>query len=229
MVVAMELDRNGLEVLSRAECLELLSRARVGRVVVTDRALPAAFPVNFALLGDDVVFLTREGSKLQLAEDEQVVAFEADDADPVLETGWSVLVQGWASLVTDTSEVAAVNALPPRRWAGGGGFRPVRIHTELISGRRLVPAVHRAAAATLDPRIEARFAGCPSCGCPELLPVHVGADRNFICARCAACWHVDGLEVRRVEPESCPGCTFRQNCVAAATRDRLLTAIRARY
>lgn len=225
----MELDRNGLEVLSRAECLELLADAHIGRVIVTDRALPAAFPVNFALLGDDVVFLTREGSKLQLAEAEQVVAFEADEVDPVLETGWSVLVQGWASVVTDADEVAAVRALPLRPWAGGDSFRPVRIHTELISGRRLVAAPHRAAAGAVDPRIEAGFAGCPSCGCPELLPVQVGADRNFVCARCAACWHVDGAGLRRVEPESCAGCAFRQSCVAAATRDRLLTAIRARY
>ena len=61
----MEVDSTGLQVLSRAECLALLRDSLVGRVVVTDRALPAAFPVNFALLGEDVVFRTTAGSKLE--------------------------------------------------------------------------------------------------------------------------------------------------------------------
>ncbi len=36
----MEVDRTGLQVLSRAECLALLRQSLVGRVIVTDRALP---------------------------------------------------------------------------------------------------------------------------------------------------------------------------------------------
>ncbi|MGI8807661.1 MAG: hypothetical protein ACR2KK_07440 [Acidimicrobiales bacterium] len=40
----MEVDRTGLQVLSRAECLALLRDSLVGRVIVTDRALPAASP-----------------------------------------------------------------------------------------------------------------------------------------------------------------------------------------
>lgn len=52
----MEIDRNGLEVLSRDECLRLLAGMRLGRVVVTEMALPAVFPVNYALTGADIVF-----------------------------------------------------------------------------------------------------------------------------------------------------------------------------
>ncbi len=96
----MNHDRNGLEVLSRPQCLELLDRSVVGRVVFTEAALPAALPVNFALLDGDIVFRTATGSKLAAALAKAVVAFQADDIDPAFETGWSVLVQGWATLLT---------------------------------------------------------------------------------------------------------------------------------
>ena len=137
----MQLDRNGLEVLSRRECLGLLAQSRVGRVVVTDRALPAAFPVNFALLEDDVVFLTTSGSKLEAAEGEEVMAFEADDIDPVAQSGWSVLVQGLACVISDPDELARARDLGLQPWAPGRRFQFVRIRSELVSGRRLLPRV----------------------------------------------------------------------------------------
>ena len=226
----MQLDRNGLEVLSRAECLRLLAQCRVGRVVVTDRALPAAFPVNFALLDEDVVFLTTTGSKLEAAEGEEVMAFEADEIDPVLHGGWSVLVQGLASVISDPDELAQARALRLEPWAPGGQFQFVRIRAELVSGRRLLPrAVPTVAVPAPVTHIELReFAGCPSCGGRELLPVSDGATRNYICDNCAACWHIDGAELRRVRPESCPGCLFKPMCTAAAVRDRVLVEVDAR-
>src|SRR4051812_13886542 len=54
MMRCMNCDRNGLEVLSRHHCLELLSKSKVGRVIFTENALPAALPVNFAVLDQDV-------------------------------------------------------------------------------------------------------------------------------------------------------------------------------
>lgn len=133
----MELDRNGLEVLARDDCLRLLRGSQVGRVIVTDRALPAAFPVNFALLDDDVVFLTVAGGKLDAAEHEVVMAFEVDEIEPALRCGWSVLVQGLASVITDGDELRRARALGLRPWAPGGQFEFVRISTELLSGRRI--------------------------------------------------------------------------------------------
>ena len=135
----MQLDRNGLEVLTRGECLRLLAHSRVGRVVVTDRALPAAFPVNFALLDEDVVFMTTTGSKLEAAQGEEVMAFEVDDIDPLRHGGWSVLVQGLASVISDPDDLAQARALRLEPWAPDGRFQFVRIRTELVSGRRLLP------------------------------------------------------------------------------------------
>ncbi|HVL07439.1 MAG TPA: pyridoxamine 5'-phosphate oxidase family protein [Acidimicrobiales bacterium] len=215
--------------LPRAECLRLLAQSRIGRVVVTDRALPAAFPVNFALLDEDVVFLTTAGSKLEAAEGEEVMAFEADDIDPVLHSGWSVLVQGLASVISDPEELELARGLRLEPWAPGRDFQFVRIRAELVSGRRLLP---KAAPSVAGPppvtHIELlEFAGCPSCGGRELLPVSDGATRNFICNTCAACWHIEGSTLRRVPPEHCPGCLFKPMCTAAAVRDGLLVEVPA--
>ena len=135
----MQLDRNGLEVLPRDECLRLLGRSQVGRVVVTDRSLPAAFPVNYALLDEDVVFLTTAGSKLEAAEEEEVMAFEIDEIEPALLAGWSVLVQGLASVIIDPEELRQARALGLEPWTAGGQRQFVRITSELISGRRILP------------------------------------------------------------------------------------------
>lgn len=151
----METDRRGLEVLSRAECLRLLGRAGVGRVVVSDRVLPAAFPVNFALLDGDVVFLTAAGSKLEAATDEQVVAFQVDQIDPASRSGWSVLVQGRAGVVDAADDVARARALPLAPWAPVGPGQVVRIRSEIVTGRRVMPS--RPEPAPLHP-------ACPSCG-----------------------------------------------------------------
>ena len=130
-------DCNGLEVLSRQQCLQLVAHHHIGRVVFTDHALPVALPVNFALLGDDVVFRTATGAKLSAALAKSVVAFQVDHIDPVSETGWSVLIQGWATHITRPDELALVQTLPLKSWAPGERWHFVRIRCEIVSGRRL--------------------------------------------------------------------------------------------
>ena len=134
----VELDQNGLEVLSRAECVRLLAGAHIGRVGVSVGALPAVLPVNFALVGDGIVLRTAAGSKLDAALANAVVAFEVDSIDPMYHTGWSVLVQGVASEVVDPAERERLRAAPLRPWADHDRDRFVRIYIDLVSGRRLV-------------------------------------------------------------------------------------------
>jgi nitroimidazol reductase NimA-like FMN-containing flavoprotein (pyridoxamine 5'-phosphate oxidase superfamily) len=133
-----QFDRNGLEILSRAECLQLLAGARVGRVGLSVGALPAVLPVNFALVDDAIVLRTAAGSKLDAALVNAVVAFEVDSIDPLYHTGWSVLVQGVASEVMDPAERERLLAAPLRPWADHDRDRFVRICLDLVSGRRLV-------------------------------------------------------------------------------------------
>jgi nitroimidazol reductase NimA-like FMN-containing flavoprotein (pyridoxamine 5'-phosphate oxidase superfamily) len=132
----MELDRNGLEVLDRAEALRLLPWATIGRVGIHSGALPVVLPVNFVLDGDQVVIRAGEGTKLDAATRNAVVAFEADEVDPAYHTGWSVVVTGRAREVTDPAEIERLETLPLPHWAGVNGHY-ITISTDIVSGRRL--------------------------------------------------------------------------------------------
>ncbi len=132
-------DRNGLVVLSRQECLMLLAQVSVGRVAVSMNALPAIFPVNFAMLGEDVVFRTGTGTKLAAAVTNSVVAFEVDDFDDERRLGWSVMVVGTASEVMAAIDLEAAEQLNLSPWAVGvHQTRFIRVETRMVSGRRLV-------------------------------------------------------------------------------------------
>ncbi|MEV4310164.1 pyridoxamine 5'-phosphate oxidase family protein [Nonomuraea sp. NPDC049624] len=133
----MQLDSSGLQVLSREECLRLLSSTPIGRIVFTDRALPAVQPVNFCLDGERVVIRTSIGSKLAAATRHAVVAFEADEFDPAMRTGWSVTAVGHARAVTDPAETARLAALPLSPWAPGSRDHYVVVDAEQLSGRRI--------------------------------------------------------------------------------------------
>jgi nitroimidazol reductase NimA-like FMN-containing flavoprotein (pyridoxamine 5'-phosphate oxidase superfamily) len=136
----VEHDRNGLEVLGRAECLRLLDQVTLGRVGITVGALPAVLPINFRLVDDRIVFRTSGGTKLDAATRNAVVAFEVDDMEPIGHTGWSVMVTGVAREVTDPAELAALGSANIPRWAPADGERVVEISTDMISGRRIGPA-----------------------------------------------------------------------------------------
>lgn len=138
----MDLDRNGLMVLPRGQCLRLLRRTRVGRVVVNVDGIPAAFPVNFALLDDDVVFRTAPGTKFVAALEGAVVGFQVDRIDPVFESGWSVLIQGPSAVLEDEDDLARARRLHLRTWAPGQRPHFVRIRSESVSGRRFLSPAH---------------------------------------------------------------------------------------
>lgn len=129
-----------LEPLSVEECCRLLATEKVGRVGISVRALPVVLPVNYSLLDGDIVIRTGAGTKLDAALSGAVVAFEIDGTDPMYHSGWSVLVQGRASEMTDASQVARARELPLRPWAPGMRDHYVRIAPERISGRRLAVA-----------------------------------------------------------------------------------------
>lgn len=135
--MGMTLIDNGLEILSPAQCHDLLGRATVGRVAVTVAALPAIFPVNYALLDDQIVFLTGEGTKLQAAVERAVVAFQVDHFDEDSASGWSVMAVGVAEEITSPDELRAAKAIGLRPFAHGDRAHFVKIRPEFVSGRRI--------------------------------------------------------------------------------------------
>ncbi|WP_454791467.1 pyridoxamine 5'-phosphate oxidase family protein [Mycolicibacterium lutetiense] len=126
-----------LGVLTRRECLDLLEGVRVGRLVFTEDALPAVQPVNFRVWHDDVVIRVAGGPKLIAATDHQVVAFEADELDADLRTGWSVTIVGHAEHITDVDEQVEVAGTFVQPWAEGRRDHFVRIRSEKVTGRQL--------------------------------------------------------------------------------------------
>lgn len=130
-------DSTGLRVLRRHECLKLLRTAQLGRIVYTDRAMPAIQPVPFALVQNWIVIRTVSGSKLSAAARNAVVAFEVDHFDAELNTGWSISILGHATELTDDAELALVRELGLRMWAPQQPDHFIKIDVEIISGRAL--------------------------------------------------------------------------------------------
>ncbi|MFI6360327.1 pyridoxamine 5'-phosphate oxidase family protein [Streptomyces sp. NPDC050743] len=132
------------------EALRLLGSVSFGRVVFTRQALPTVRPVNHLLDGGDIVIRTHEGAALtsrtrQAGAPGVVVAYEADAIDPHTHLGWSVVVTGYAHLVTDPHELARYQALL-HPWVNQTMDYAVRIHPDLITGVRLTAAEEPGAA-----------------------------------------------------------------------------------
>ncbi|MCU1369793.1 MAG: pyridoxamine 5-phosphate oxidase-related FMN-binding protein [Ilumatobacteraceae bacterium] len=125
-----------LEELDERECLRLLGTAHLGRIALTVGALPAVFPIHFALLGRDPVFRTGSGTKLAAGSSGHVVCLEVDDVDTECHRGWSVMVIGPTHVMTEPGELAVAKELPLRPWVGSGDAY-VQIRSGLISGRRI--------------------------------------------------------------------------------------------
>ncbi|MER5408749.1 pyridoxamine 5'-phosphate oxidase family protein [Streptomyces sp. NPDC002769] len=130
---------DGFRELDREECLRLLSRVPIGRVVHTRHALPAVLPVNFSLDADfAVVMRTSADSELVAAIDGAVIAFEADEVDASARSGWSVVVTGRAAMVTDPDEHGRLTRTGPRSWVASPVEVFIRVEPELVTGRQLV-------------------------------------------------------------------------------------------
>ena len=129
--------RRVVEVLSREACLDLLSRAEIGRVVLTSQALPTAMPVNYVFDGTDIMFRTGAGAKLAAARAGTVVAFEVDDFEPALRVGWSVVATGIATPLAGPEEIEAANHLNIGTWVETSQAHYVRLRPQMLTGRRI--------------------------------------------------------------------------------------------
>lgn len=128
----------GLELLEEDQCWALLRSGDVGRVGLTMGAMPAIFPVNYAVVEDSIVFRTAPGAKLTAAADATVVAFEVDDFERANRSGWSVLTVGPSRVVHDLDVTFKVLAAHLEPLADGKRDAIVQIRPEFMSGRRLV-------------------------------------------------------------------------------------------
>ena len=126
-----------LESLDRTQSMRLLETVHVGRLVFTEGALPAVQPVNFRMWRGDVVIRVSGGWKASAAAHNLVVAFQADELDLEVRTGWSVTVVGHAQEVTKVADLVELSGTFVQPWVEGPRDRFVRIRTEKVTGRRL--------------------------------------------------------------------------------------------
>jgi hypothetical protein len=111
--------RFGREVveLDRAEALRLLASVTYGRVVFSLHTLPAIRAVNHLVDDEDgIIVRTRLTAKISTAVSSNansglVVAYQAEDLDPLQRLGWSVVVTGLARTVTDPDQIARYEQL----------------------------------------------------------------------------------------------------------------------
>lgn len=130
--------------LTRDECLALISSVPVGRLVFTERALPAVTPVNFLLDHGQIVVRTGATSSLAAAVRGAVVAFQVDDIERGSRCGWSVTITGRAREVREPVELARLSALPLLPWVGGQLDHVIVVPVELVTGRRIGATCSRA-------------------------------------------------------------------------------------
>jgi hypothetical protein len=137
-------DRRGLRVLSLEDCLARIAGRSVGRVAFPVDGDVTILPVTYLPDGLGVSFLTTWGSKLQVAADGGRMAFEVDDSDAVSRTGWSVTVQGSATLVEDQATVEELHFRLPKPWVHADTpMYWVHLRVDTVSGREIVPSADR--------------------------------------------------------------------------------------
>jgi transcriptional regulator with XRE-family HTH domain len=136
-------ERPVLAALAAAECRAFLGTGGVGRFLFAAARGPVAVPVNYRMLGDDVVFTTGEDTSLAAAAAaQQPVSFEVDHLDEVLGEGWSVLLSGHAHVATAPAELAEVTSLGIAPWAGGARQTYIRITAGQVTGRQIRAGGH---------------------------------------------------------------------------------------
>lgn len=131
-----------LRELTDAESLALLASVSLGRIVFTMRALPTVRPVNHILDDGQIVIRSHLGAAIVSQTDASygaVVAYEADDLDPVERLGWSVTVTGTARILRNADQIAHYRGRLTS-WVNDQPDDIIAIRPEFISGFRLAAA-----------------------------------------------------------------------------------------
>lgn len=124
-----------MERLSTAECFEYLELGGVGRVAFAAQDLAVVLPVNYAMDGREILFLTDSGSKLQAVQAGLLLTFEIDHVGEE-GVGWSVLATGPAWSSADPAIIERVRELGVHPPAPEPRTHAVGIAVRLVTGRR---------------------------------------------------------------------------------------------
>jgi hypothetical protein len=137
--LTMPFDRHGSKVMEEDECRTLLKQAgvsgTVGRLAINRERSPFVIPVNFSVCDELILVRLRPGFAAHHL-DGATVTFEIDHVEPYSKKGWSVEVEGPATLLT-YEEVARLGHNIPHPLVMYPGIRVFSIRPDRISGRSI--------------------------------------------------------------------------------------------
>ncbi|MFF1511254.1 helix-turn-helix domain-containing protein [Streptomyces sp. NPDC058326] len=128
-----------MDEIDEEECWQLLDDHGVGRVAVIGSDGPEIYPVNYQVVGRELLFMTAEDTPLgRAAAAGAVIAFEEDHADEAFSQGWSVLIVGPAREVADPATAQALRETAySTPWAGEERATVVVLAPRRVTGRRI--------------------------------------------------------------------------------------------
>lgn len=123
--------------LTPAECMNLLARNRIGRLAFTFHDRVDIQPLNYVMIGGDLVFRTVPGTKVDVLQHHPWVAFEVDELDGV-DAWYSVVVRGTIYPIDEIGNAddrKAYLAAVERVGVPEKGAVLLRLHTDNVTGR----------------------------------------------------------------------------------------------
>jgi nitroimidazol reductase NimA-like FMN-containing flavoprotein (pyridoxamine 5'-phosphate oxidase superfamily) len=138
--------RRVLELLTDAECMELLADGGIGRLAYTSRYGPTALPVMYKINAGSIVLgtwdpaLFDEDLRTGIEHADYQVAMEADQFDVEEREGWIVLVRGAAHHLDTEAERAPLIDAGLEPWIENVPAHFIRLDLTGIWGNRVRPA-----------------------------------------------------------------------------------------
>ena len=132
-----------VERLDEPECMELLSTAKIGRLVYNSRYGPVAVPSEYKIYEGSIVFrtyqilFTEEDLRTGIAHAEYEVTLEVDQTDPDAREGWMVLVWGSAHHIDTEAERASIADVGLKSWVEGEPEHFIRVDPIRVAGQRI--------------------------------------------------------------------------------------------
>jgi nitroimidazol reductase NimA-like FMN-containing flavoprotein (pyridoxamine 5'-phosphate oxidase superfamily) len=123
------------QVLSDAECQDLLASTNLGRIALTIRALPVIMPVNYGYLGGSVILGMSDGPARRALAEENVIALGVDSSN-LTDVFWALLVIGKATEVTDTPQRAQFQSLGLADPTGLPASHYLQLQPDILTGYR---------------------------------------------------------------------------------------------
>jgi uncharacterized protein len=122
------------------DCWKYLRSTSVCRIAFAEESGVENYPVNFVPSDGTLLIRTGEGTKLASLADRRAISVEADGMNQYGTIAWSVILKGYAVVVSDEEETRDAMEAGLSPWQPGQKNVLLRITPQEISGRKFVIA-----------------------------------------------------------------------------------------